>query len=63
MGAKLVLESLQKHPRAGVAIAPSGCLGMCGNGPNVLVLPEKTWYYRVQSADAEAIVREKGKNE
>jgi (2Fe-2S) ferredoxin len=33
-----------------------GCLGQCGNGPNVLVLPERIRYYRVSQADVTVIL-------
>lgn len=36
----------------------SGCLGRCGNGPNVLVLPNQIWYHRVQPAQVPLILRE-----
>jgi (2Fe-2S) ferredoxin len=34
----------------------SGCLGQCGNGPMVLILPEMIWYSRVQPEQVAAIV-------
>lgn len=33
------------------------CLGQCGNGPMVLVLPDQIWYERVQPAEVPAIVK------
>jgi (2Fe-2S) ferredoxin len=33
-----------------------GCLGNCGNGPMVFVLPTRIWYYRVRPQDAANIV-------
>jgi (2Fe-2S) ferredoxin len=35
-----------------------GCLGQCGNGPMVHVLPEQVWYWRVQPEEVGAIVRQ-----
>ncbi|MBF2002007.1 MAG: (2Fe-2S) ferredoxin domain-containing protein [Synechococcales cyanobacterium M58_A2018_015] len=32
------------------------CLGQCGNGPMVLVLPEQIWYHRVAVDQVVAIV-------
>ena len=34
-----------------------GCLGQCGNGPNILILPATTCYYRVTVCDLSTIVR------
>lgn len=58
MGAAMVLKRLQAQTVEGVAIASSGCLGRCGNGPNLLVLPEKTWYDRVRPEDSQIIVKQ-----
>ncbi|MGP1383762.1 MAG: (2Fe-2S) ferredoxin domain-containing protein [Thainema sp.] len=33
------------------------CLGQCGSGPMVLVLPDQIWYERVQVAEVPAIVQ------
>ncbi len=33
------------------------CLGQCGSGPMVLVLPDQIWYERVQPAEVPAIVQ------
>jgi (2Fe-2S) ferredoxin len=35
-----------------------GCLGQCGNGPNVLILPEQIRYYRVSQADVPIIIEQ-----
>jgi NADH:ubiquinone oxidoreductase subunit E len=34
----------------------TGCLGRCGSGPNVLVVPSQTWYHRVQPEQVLQIV-------
>ncbi|MBW4655838.1 MAG: hypothetical protein KME20_22775 [Kaiparowitsia implicata GSE-PSE-MK54-09C] len=34
-----------------------GCLGHCGNGPMVVVLPEEVWYRQVQPQDAREILK------
>jgi (2Fe-2S) ferredoxin len=36
-------------------IVGSGCLGCCGNGPMVRVLPDETWYSHVTLRHVEAI--------
>ncbi|PIG92901.1 (2Fe-2S) ferredoxin domain-containing protein [Gloeocapsopsis sp. IPPAS B-1203] len=56
-GAAKVLAAFQSHPVAGIDIVSSNCLGQCGNGPMVLVLPEQIWYSRVQPAEVPAVVK------
>lgn len=46
-GSAKVLEAFQASPVAGVTVKGSSCLGQCGNGPTVLILPEKIWHRRV----------------
>ncbi len=36
----------------------TGCLGRCGNGPMVLVLPDEVWYSRV-AVDEVPLIRER----
>ncbi|MBW4537532.1 MAG: (2Fe-2S) ferredoxin domain-containing protein [Myxacorys chilensis ATA2-1-KO14] len=55
LGAAKVLAAFQAHPVAGVEIESSRCLGQCGNGPMVLVLPEQVWYCRVSPEEVDAI--------
>jgi len=55
-GATKVLAAFQDLPVTDVAIVPSSCLGECGNGPMVLVMPEKVWYGRVRPDEVPAIV-------
>ncbi len=63
-GAVEVLAAFQKHPISGVMVESSPCLGQCGNGPMVLVLPEEVWYSRVHEDEVPAVIErhlEKGK--
>ncbi|MDY7015337.1 MAG: (2Fe-2S) ferredoxin domain-containing protein [Cyanobacteriota bacterium] len=46
-GAKVVLAEFQAHNIDEIEIIGSGCLGQCGNGPMVLILPGKILYDRV----------------
>jgi (2Fe-2S) ferredoxin len=39
-----------------VAITPTGCLGPCFDGPNVVVYPDGTWYAGVSATDVDEIV-------
>ncbi len=41
-----------------MAITPCGSLGMCENGPNLVVYPEGVWYSHVTPADVPEIVSE-----
>ena len=41
-----------------VAITPCGCIGPCGQGPNVLVYPEGVFYTGVRKEDVAAIFDE-----
>lgn len=36
----------------------TGCQGQCSCGPTVRVVPEETWYYRVQPSDVPRIVEQ-----
>jgi (2Fe-2S) ferredoxin len=46
-----VLEAFLAAPVANVEVKGVGCLGQCGNGPMVLILPDEVWYWRVQPQD------------
>lgn len=41
-----------------VAVTPCGCIGPCGQGPNVLVYPEGVFYSAVSKEDVAAIFDE-----
>jgi NADH:ubiquinone oxidoreductase subunit E len=55
-GSKEVLAAFQEQAIAGVEIIGSSCLGQCGNGPMVLVLPQEIWYDRVDLDRVAAIL-------
>lgn len=40
----------------GISYEGCGCLGQCGNGPNILILPDRIWYYRVSVKDIPTII-------
>lgn len=54
-GSQAVLAAFEEHAPSDIEVAPSGCLGQCGNGPMALVLPEKIWYHRIRPGDVPAI--------
>ncbi len=39
-----------------VRVSSSGCLGLCAQGPNVLVHPQQIWFSAVTPADVESIL-------
>ncbi len=43
---------------AGVEIQTVKCLGQCGSGPMVMILPQEIWYSQVQPSEVEVIVQQ-----
>ncbi|BCL35707.1 hypothetical protein NSMS1_21540 [Nostoc sp. MS1] len=43
-----MLAAFEALPVADVSVMGSSCLGQCGNGPMVLILPDMVWYSGVQ---------------
>jgi len=41
----------------GITVSGCGCLGLCGSGPIVLVLPDQVYYWHVKPKDAEVIIK------
>jgi (2Fe-2S) ferredoxin len=54
-GSREVLKAFLTDPVSNTEIIASGCLGQCGNGPMVLILPEKTWYWHISPQDVPLI--------
>lgn len=50
-----VLVAFQKLSGAEIEVVASSCLGQCGSGPMVLVLPEEVWYSGVSESEVAAI--------
>jgi (2Fe-2S) ferredoxin len=57
-GAAKVLGAFTALPVPGVTVTASGCLGQCGNGPMVLVLPDMVWYSGVQASEVPLLVKQ-----
>jgi (2Fe-2S) ferredoxin len=57
-GAREVLAAIQSFSLPNVTVIPTGCLGQCGNGPMVLVLPEMVWYCRVLPQEVPQLVEQ-----
>lgn len=55
-GAAKVLKAFQTLAPADISVESSQCLGQCGNGTMVLVLPDQIWYSRVLPEEVDAIV-------
>lgn len=56
-GAAKVLAAFRSNVSANeISYEGCGCLGQCGNGPNVLILPEQIRYYHVTQADVPIII-------
>lgn len=56
----LTVAVLARGLGAEVAVTPSGCLGPCFEGPNLVVYPEGVWYQGVTPDDVEELVRHLG---
>ena len=62
-GSQAVIEALRREVAARqlsntVAVTPCGSLGLCENGPNMVVYPEGVFYSHVSPADVGEIVAE-----
>jgi (2Fe-2S) ferredoxin len=55
-GAAKVLAAFKKLSGSEVEVVASSCLGQCGNGPMVLVMPEKVWYSGVCAEEVPAVI-------
>ena len=52
-----VLRALRDSVSAEIKVESTGCLGQCGNGPMVLILPEEILYRGVHPSDVPMIVK------
>jgi (2Fe-2S) ferredoxin len=57
-GSEAVLKAFEQHSVPGITVECSGCQGQCNIGPTVRILPDETWYYRVQPEDVPQIVEQ-----
>ncbi len=39
-----------------VRVSQSGCMGLCANGPNVMIYPQKIWFSNVSLTDVDIII-------
>ncbi|MGB3404207.1 MAG: (2Fe-2S) ferredoxin domain-containing protein [Microcoleaceae cyanobacterium] len=56
-GSPQVLKAFQTVNAPNIEITATGCLGHCGSGPMVVILPEEIWYTQVDPQDAVTIVK------
>ncbi len=62
-GSKKVLEAFETQIKANgleeeIKLVPTGCFGLCAQGPVVIVYPDGTFYSMVKPEDVEEIVKE-----
>ena len=57
-GAAAVFKAFKSQAPADVEVISVGCLGQCGSGPMVVVLPEEIWYAHVAVGDVPKIVEQ-----
>ena len=55
-GAAKVLAAFQASEVPGVTVTGSQCLGQCGNGPMVVVMPEEVWYNDVHPDEVPTVI-------
>jgi (2Fe-2S) ferredoxin len=39
-----------------VRVSQSGCLGVCAEGPNVMICPQNVWFSKVSADDVKMII-------
>jgi (2Fe-2S) ferredoxin len=57
-GSAKVLAAFEAISIPDVMVIGSSCLGQCGNGPMVLVLPDMVWYSGVRPSEVPLIVEQ-----
>lgn len=62
-GSLKILSLFEQASVPSVSVEGTGCLGQCGNGPMVVILPEEIWYNHVHSDDVSRIVQKHLQNE
>ena len=54
--AALKEEIAKRSWKPRVRVSQSGCLGLCGDGPNVILYPQKVWFSEVSPSDVSEII-------
>ena len=55
--AALKEEVNERGWKGSVRVSESGCLGVCGVGPNVMIYPQGTWLAQVKLSDVPEIIK------
>lgn len=55
-GSPKVLAAFQANAVPNITLTGSGCLGKCGNGPMVLIVPDQVWYSHVHPSEVPALI-------
>ena len=55
-GSQKVMAAFEANAVENVTLTGSGCLGKCGNGPMVLILPDQVWYSHVYPSEVPALL-------
>ena len=48
---------IEKGLASQIRVSTSGCLDMCLQGPNVLIMPDNIWFKKVNISDIDKIVQ------
>ena len=57
-GSAKVLKAFQTQTSAEISVNGCSCLGQCGNGPMVVILPNQTWYSSVNTQEVPLVVKQ-----
>lgn len=52
-----MLAEFQAHSVPRWVVTKTGCMGQCGNGPMVRILPDNIWYCRVRPEEVSEVVK------
>lgn len=56
-GAAAVLAAFQAEPIANYGVTGTGCMGQCGSGPMVRIVPDEIWYSQIQPEEVSLIIQ------
>ncbi|MBI4433078.1 MAG: (2Fe-2S) ferredoxin domain-containing protein [Candidatus Omnitrophica bacterium] len=55
---ELLKKAVKEKGLAGkIRVSRAGCLDVCADGPNVLLMPDNVWFKHVEAKDVEAILQ------
>ncbi len=55
---KLKIEARKRWPKNLVRVSQSACLGVCEQGPNIMIYPQDKWFSNVKIEDVGKILTE-----